>query len=527
METRGHIRAFEKNPEVESHIADSVETPFRLMVEAVVDYAVFMLDPHGNVLTWNHGAERMKQYTAEQIIGKHVSVFYPQELIDQGFPEKELRIAAEQGRFEDEGWRIRRDRSRLWAGVTITALHAEDGTVVGFGKVTRDLTERCLADRERSLTTEQREQLSMPVPTAYDQLRAVTDSLADGILEADFNWTICFGNLSAARVLPDFGIGRSLWECFPDLVGTFVEEHLRRAMEQHSCVSYENYYPPYKVWLRVRVSPTSRGLAIIFTDVTKEKTLEAQLQVEATLREQRIEALSHMAAGLAHEISNPLAVIHAKASDLVEALADRSSDEALLCRPEVESIIGMADRASAILRGLRGFAREASGDPMEPASMCAIIEGCVEMQQSRFDRESVALRIELPDNIPPLLCREVQIGQIITNLINNGFDAITHEASEERWVLIRASRLGRSVLVSVTDSGPGLADHFRNHLMEAFFTTKKKGLGMGIGLSLSRAIAEAHGGTLVLAVDGPPTRFDLTLPLDPSASREREVAEQQ
>jgi PAS domain S-box-containing protein len=115
---------------------------YRLLVETVRDYAIFALDAKGHVLTWNAGAQRFKGYTAEEIIGRHFSVFYPQARIDEGLPERELTVAAAEGRFEDEGWRLRKDGTRFWANVVITALRGPDGRLVGFAKVTRDLTER-------------------------------------------------------------------------------------------------------------------------------------------------------------------------------------------------------------------------------------------------------------------------------------------------------------------------------------------------------------------------------------------------
>src|SRR3954471_3735350 len=115
---------------------------FRVFIETVRDYALFMLDPIGRVITWNIGAEAIKGYTADEIIGKHFSVFYPPESIASGLPAHELVMAEREGRFEDEGWRLRKDGSRFWANVVITALHGSNGELTGYAKVTRDLTER-------------------------------------------------------------------------------------------------------------------------------------------------------------------------------------------------------------------------------------------------------------------------------------------------------------------------------------------------------------------------------------------------
>lgn len=118
------------------------EELFRLLVERVRDYAIFALDPNGMVITWNLGAERIKGYSADEIIGHHFSRFYPEEAIRTGWPTTELRLAAAEGRFEDEGWRVRKDGSRFWANVVLTALHDDHGQLRGFAKVTRDMTER-------------------------------------------------------------------------------------------------------------------------------------------------------------------------------------------------------------------------------------------------------------------------------------------------------------------------------------------------------------------------------------------------
>jgi PAS domain S-box-containing protein len=123
------------------------ERRFALFLEAVQDYAIFMLDPEGNVRSWNIGAERIKGYKAAEIIGKHFSCFYPEEDLRNGKPQRELEVAAETGRFEDEGWRLRKDGSRFWANVIITAVRDDSGTLIGFGKVTRDFTERMHVQR--------------------------------------------------------------------------------------------------------------------------------------------------------------------------------------------------------------------------------------------------------------------------------------------------------------------------------------------------------------------------------------------
>jgi PAS domain S-box-containing protein len=118
------------------------------LVESVRDYAIFVLDADGNILTWNPGAQSMKGYAREEIVGKHFSKFYPPEAVQSGWPQRELALATTEGRFADEGWRVRKDGSTFWASVIITALRSEDGSLYGFAKVTQDLTERRAAEEK-------------------------------------------------------------------------------------------------------------------------------------------------------------------------------------------------------------------------------------------------------------------------------------------------------------------------------------------------------------------------------------------
>jgi PAS domain S-box-containing protein len=144
---------------------------FRLLVEGIRDYAVFVLDPEGHVITWNPGAQNMKGYHRDEIIGQHFSKFYLPEAVQSGWPERELALAEKEGRFADEGWRVRKDGSAFWASVIISALRAEDGTLSGFAKVTQDMTERRQADeRVQALNRELRERVAQ-----LDEYRRVVD----------------------------------------------------------------------------------------------------------------------------------------------------------------------------------------------------------------------------------------------------------------------------------------------------------------------------------------------------------------
>jgi nitrogen-specific signal transduction histidine kinase len=346
-----------------------------------------------------------------------------------------------------------------------------------------------------------------------DHLAAIMDSTTDGILEIRRDWTILYGNRNAVQSMPDFELGKDFWTCFPDLLGTPMEQHLRNAMIQRIKADYEHFYARHGRWFQGYVFPTNQGISVFFSDITSEKVLKDKLAVEKLLREQRIETVCHMAGGLAHEISNPLAIIHGHANNL-KTLAQEGTISPSDVFNGCDSIVKTSERAMRILHGLRGFAFEGKQDPMELASVEAIIQQSIEMQRGRFEQHNIEVRLAIQSELPPLFCRETQIEQILTNLLTNAFDAIAETGSEERWVSVVAELSGSDIAIEVIDNGSGIEEAIKAHVMDPFFSTKKEGLGMGIGLSLSSVIAQEHGGSLTLCQETQNTCFRLTLPVD-------------
>ncbi len=308
------------------------------------------------------------------------------------------------------------------------------------------------------------------------------------------------------------------WAGKPETSKQITEDGSVRLSPRQSFAAWEEVQRGRSLPWRSVDEEAASGLQRIIAD----RSLVDRLSLEQLLREKRIEALSHMAGGLAHEINNPLAIIHGTASNLQEAASGDSPLASVEVRKASKTIVETTDRAISILRGLRGFAREAANDPMEYASIHDIAEQSVELQQARFESHDVELRLTIEKDIPPLLCREVQVGQILTNLLNNAFDAITQHSCKERWTSVTAQSAGGQLQIEVIDSGPGIDDESRANLMQPFFSTKTRGLGMGIGLSLSRAIAQDHGGSLTLRPNTQHTCFRLTLPVQ-GATESREL----
>ena len=477
------------------------EALFRLLAESNLSVGFALLNARGEFAAWNPGAARIEGYTEAEVLGRSFSTIFTEAEVQQCEPERRLHLARTSGPFEEECWRTRKDGSRFWAMVTITVLRRPGEELRGYLQITRDLSER----RAEMAT----------LRTSYDQLSSMMNATSDGVLQLGYDWTILYGNQRAQELITDFEIGNPFWESFPSIVGTPIEDNLRRCMEERFTVVYENHFAPTNLWFRARAYPTQEGIGLFFTDITTEKTMQNKLALEQILREKRIAALSRMAGGLAHEINNPLAIIHARASDLLAAAIGDEPVSAETIREVCESVVQASDRATRVLRALQGFAREASNDPMLPAPTHEILHRCIDLLESRFLRHGVEFFIDLEPDLPRLICRETQIRQIVVNLLNNALDAIEQANSATRWVALDAKRQDDQLWIQVRDSGPGIEDQFRAHLMDPFFTAKQRGLGMGVGLSLSRTIAQEHGGNLVLAEGTGETCFRLILPLVP------------
>jgi PAS domain S-box-containing protein len=203
------VRDVTDRKRAEDALRDSEER-IRQLVEGVRDYAIFMLDPEGRVLSWNRGAERIKGYRPEEILGKHFSIFHPAEDARSGKPQRDLKVAAEEGRFEGQGWRIRKDGSRFWADVVITALRDENGNLRGFSKVTRDITERKKAEEQ--------------LRESEFRFRSITDSASQAIVTSDSHENICSWNRGAQAMF-----GYTEQEAMGKPVRLFIPEDYRAA----------------------------------------------------------------------------------------------------------------------------------------------------------------------------------------------------------------------------------------------------------------------------------------------------------
>ncbi|RYG07930.1 MAG: PAS domain S-box protein, partial [Burkholderiales bacterium] len=274
---------------------------FRLLVDAVQDYGIFMLDIDGTVMSWNSGAARLKGYLADDVIGRHFSIFYPPEAQASRWPDEELRLATLHGKYEEEGWRVRKDGTRFWANVVITALRDGDGTVTGFGKVTRDLTER----REHLEALRQSE----------ERFRLLIEGVRDyAIYMLDPQGVIRSWN-SGAQLIKGYAaeevIGRHYGMFFrqEDIAAGLPARELRDALSDGR--TEEEGWRVRKdgstFWANIVMSPIHKadGTLLGFAKVTRDMTERSRLRD----LEHSSSRMNEFLAMLAHELRNPLAPI--------------------------------------------------------------------------------------------------------------------------------------------------------------------------------------------------------------------------
>jgi PAS domain S-box-containing protein len=256
----------------------------------------------------------------------------------------------------------------------------------------------------------------------------------------------------------------------------------------------------------------------VIEDITEAKNAEAKLreQQAAIAQSSKMSALGELASGIAHEINNPLNVIQFRAQMIKQAaqkLGKGDGEGATTIVEHAENIERNVQRITSIVRGLRAFARKADQDPFEIVPVRRLLDEALELCQDKFRFANVDLKVVRPEEDLDVECRPTQLLQVLVNLLNNAFDAVTERPKDEkRWVRLEAVARGSAVEFAVTDSGPGIPEKVAEQIFTQFFTTKPAGKGTGLGLSISRKILDAHRGILKLDKDAPNTRFLVGLP---------------
>ena len=478
---------------------------YRIAVEQTKDYAVFLLDPAGRIMTWNLGAARIKGYSREEIIGRHFSTFYPREAIDRGWPAHELVVAAAEGRFEDEGWRIRKDGSRFWASVAISALRDVDGKLLGFAKITRDLTDR--KRREDALRqSEERFRLLVDGVVDYaifmlDQEGFVTSWNSGAQRIKGYSHAEIIGqHVSRFYTADDLDAGRP-WE---DLAAA---RRLGRAEQQGWRVKKDGERFWARAVLTALYDPEARlrGFAKITQDLTDQRHM---LDLETGARN-----LNEFIAILAHELRNPLAAIRNAVQVMAKASAEDPAHEAMR-----RTIDRQSTQLARIVDDLLDTARITRGAlhlERESVDLAMVLRDAVEASTPAM--ESGGHHLELDIAATPLLVEgdATRLTQLVANLLNN---AARYTPPGGR-ITVKAWAEARWAVLTVRDTGRGIEPQNIDRIFDMFAqgrtARQRVGQGLGIGLALARRIAELHNGSLKARSEGENkgSEFTLRLPL--------------
>jgi PAS domain S-box-containing protein len=473
-----------------------------LLIRSVVDYAIFMLDPNGRVVSWNPGARRIKGYAPEEIIGEHFSRFYTGEDRAAGVPETALRVAAETDRFAAEGWRVRRDGSRFWAMVVIDAIRDEGtGALVGFAKITRDMTEQRRA-QEEALESERRFRLLVQNVTDYAIFMLDTEGRVT-------NW-----NAGAARIKGYAAseiVGRHFSSFYtPEDVGRGLPLAVLDTVRREGRYEAEGWRvrkDGSRFWASVVIDAVrdDNGALVGFAKVTRDLTerREAQLELERSREQlfqaQKMEALGQLTGGLAHDFNNLLTGIIGSLEQLRTRVAQGRIGD--LDR-YIVAAQGAASRAAALTHRLLAFARRQTLDPKstDPNRLIAGMEDLIR----RTVGPAIAVETVLAIGLWPTLCDANQLENAVLNLCINARDAmpdggrLTIETAntwlDERGARERDMQPGQYVAVCVTDTGTGMPPDVVARAFDPFYTTKPIGMGTGLGLSMVYGFAKQSGG---------------------------------
>jgi len=480
---------------------------FRLLAESVRDYAIFMLTPEGYVASWNPGAERIKQYKADEIIGKHFSIFYPLKDLENDKPGMELRVAAETGRFEDEGWRIRKDGTRFWANVLITALRDHNGTLIGFGKITRDLTERRESELRHRLLIE-----------------AVTDY---AIYSLDKNGNITSWNSGAQRIKGYTSaeiIGRHFSRFYTknDADAGLPQRVLQTAARagHYQGEGWRVRKDGTKFWSSVVVTPLQNedgelvGFSKITRDITDRKQLletiqehAKELELRIAEREQTNAELESFGYSVSHDLRAPLRAI----KGFVEiVLTDFAGQLPLPAVEYLKQVERAAERMNRLVQDLLDYSRLSRLEiQLKPVKLAGLIEdACSQIEEELRSRVRVSVDASLE-----VSAHAQTLTQVFLNLISNGLKF--YPPGETPHVEVSAHREGRSVHASVGDQGIGIAPQHQERIFQVFerLHTTDAYPGTGIGLAIVKRGIQRMGGTVrVESAPGKGSTFHLSLP---------------
>ncbi|QJP09308.1 hybrid sensor histidine kinase/response regulator [Pseudomonas multiresinivorans] len=505
-------------PETTASTAQLVEDArYRLLVEAVTDYAIYMLDPDGRVSSWSSGAQRLKGYAADEILGEHFSRFYTPTDREAGLPELALGEAARVGRYESEGWRLHRDGSSFWAHVVIDAIRSSEGELLGFAKITRDRTEQ----HETELALRRSEQ----------QFRLLVNGVTDyALYMLDAEGNVASWNSGAERIKgyhPEEIIG-CRFDCFycdEDRQGGVPKASLDTALIEgrYEEERLQMRKDGSRFWANIVIDPvfddTGKllGFAKITRDITDKRRAQEELERarDELIQSQKMESLGQLTGGVAHDFNNLLTVILG-GLQLLERHLPRDNEKVQgIWRNALEA----TRRGAQLTQRMLAFARKQRLFP-QPIQLPALLQDMSELLVSSLG-PTITLETRFPLQLDCVMSDQNQLELAIINLATNARDAmpgggsITFSARNAQIGPHQSGKLapGEYVCLAVTDSGQGMNEDTLRRAAEPFFTTKATGKGTGLGLSIVHGLAQQQGGALLLrSTLGTGTTAEIWLP---------------
>ena len=494
------------NPRTEHDVAHELA----LLVDSVSDYAIFLLDLDGRVRTWNTGAHRLKGYTAEEIVGRHFSSFYTERDLSRNHPAEALETAIRDGRFQEEGFRVRKDGSHFWALVVITALRDEDGELTGFGKVTRDLTAQRLREDQLRMNAVE---LAAANTRLEGYQRLVSDIADYAILLLDPQGIVTTWNKGAERLK-----GWSTEQIVGQHFSTFYTEEDRQRGHPDAGLetavregryeeeSWRVRSDGSRFWASVIVTPLYDGGDLVgYAKVTRDLT-ERRAQEEALQRSNR--DLEHFATAAAHDLQEPMRTISALAGLLETRYSDGLPPQG---REAVAHISSGISRLQNLVDALLAYAgasqRELSSEPIDLAALVARVTEA--LGAAVTERQAAVQRNVAPDTAVAGDDKLVEL--VVQNLFSN---AVKFADPDQPVVGIAAHREDDRVRVEVTDNGGGIDPADQARIFEPFQRVGgTRAAGTGVGLATCQRIVERHGGEIgVDSALGEGSRFWFTLP---------------
>jgi PAS domain S-box-containing protein len=478
------------------------DDPFRLLVQSILDYAIYLLDPNGFVTSWNAGAERIKGFQAKEIIGQHFSTFYTAEDREAGLPGQVLETARREGKFEGEGWRVRKDGARFWASVVVDAIKNERGEVIGFAKITRDMTEK--REAQQTLLDAER--------TFRILVQGVTD-YAIYMLDPDgrvTNW-----NAGAERIkgyAPDEIVGEHFSRFYtPEDLDVGVPKRAletARSTGRYEAEGWRVRKDGTRFWASVVIDAIKDddGELIGFAKITRDMSekREAQLRLEESreqlFRSQKMEALGQLTGGLAHDFNNLLTAILGASE-----LALRNLHDAEKLKRLIDGVRGSAQRGAGLTKQLLAFAR-AQQLEIKQIDLKQFFSEMTTLVRPSL-RSNIELVTETSDQLWPVDADAGALELAILNLAFNARDAMKDggqlKISAHNVVLEGDPEglRGEHVVLKVTDTGAGMTPEVVERVFEPFFTTKGYGEGTGLGLSQVFGFAKQIGGAITVDSD--------------------------